>query len=436
MQSLIARLKEEYVPGSVIAVAGPNFSGRTDALDEAARVRSVFAPSTKTQQVPMAYVGPEVYHSLSGLALTVRDELRLHAQADIENTPLISMAENLGLIRLYHRSPFTLSGGEQACLAIVAGLALNPAVLAIDCAAEQIDPELKRCLLNWLQADMFSQTVKLLADNRLSECGRLGRVVHTDTSSHACPPSRPLPLRKVTARDVFNDTHSVPCQLTLRGLRLTYPGGTTVLQSANVILEPGKIYFLRGRVGAGKTTLAKILNGVLRPTAGEMHINGKSFQPWKEPGRVVSYHFQNPDLQLFSRSVQHEIETSACAHSTNPAWRFWRRRHMSTDEGRRIETAITAFGLENIRHEHPMDLPFVIRKRVALAATISASTPWIILDEPTLGQDHDTSKALIEIMLTLSRENIGVIVISHSQWLSESLPHRRLLIHDGVLLEH
>jgi energy-coupling factor transport system ATP-binding protein len=91
------------------------------------------------------------------------------------------------------------------------------------------------------------------------------------------------------------------------------------------------------------------------------------------------------------------------------------------------------FGLSRVREEHPLDLPFVVRKRVALAAVLAAATPWVVLDEPTLGQDESSSIAIAKITQTLLDAGTGVIVISHSAWFRNLVHGHPLLLQNGAV---
>jgi energy-coupling factor transport system ATP-binding protein len=150
--------------------------------------------------------------------------------------------------------------------------------------------------------------------------------------------------------------------------------------------KAGGHYLLSGPNGVGKSTLSKILCGLLRPTSGEIRVNTKPVQPWREPGRFVSYAFQDPDLQLFANRVSKQLASA-----------------------KRPEAVARWFGLDQHLSEHPLDLPFVLRKRLAIGAALGREKGLSILDEPTLGQD---SRSVAEGRGYLS--GATTIVISHS----------------------
>ena len=411
--------------GCAVALAGRNFSGRTHLLRcwtgldlwegdvEALGYRG---------DALAAYIGPEVYNSISGLAVTVGQELVLHCANGLGGDRISALAEQLRLPPLFDRNPFTLSGGEQTCLAITSALALQPGALAIDCPTEQLDLDLKMQLLKWMSDGMARTTATVIADNRLAEYENEFRtVMHLEGASKT--PNSSLRLRFDPICPSFYPECAVrrPCTLGVDGVMFRYPKGPVVLREVSARLDPA-LYVLDGRNGVGKSTLAKLLCGVLKPNRGRILAGQTELCPWKRPGDTVAYHYQNPDLQLFSTSVEEEILAGPRA-----------LRSAGEELARRAEDIICAFGLSHVRGEHPLDLPFVIRKRVALAATLAMGRPWIILDEPTLGQDDAASEALASIIEKLLGVGVGIIVITHSVWFRQRLSARLLRLENGII---
>jgi energy-coupling factor transport system ATP-binding protein len=394
--------------GELVLVDGPNFSGRTNFLRTQTGLDSTSRPLVGLGPRDI-YVGPEIYNAVSGLAPTVRVELALHGG---DTREIVELAEEVGLTSLFARNPVTLSGGEQAALVTIAGLALRPRILALDCALEQIEPARKASLCSFLSTRVRSGTLTLVADNRISDCCRFfDRAIK--------PPPIPASARRLDIGPVSDTIDIQPLEtssaLELSGVSFRYRrGDELVLRNVSAVLNPGRVYHLRGANGAGKTTLAKLMCGVLHPTGGTISVGADRVNSWLRPGRIVAYHFQNPDVQLFCTKVRTEIGIGAAdAHCA--------------------AAVIKSFGLDGVLEEHPLDLPFVLRKRVALAATIAMCRPWFIVDEPTLGQDDPTSHAIAHMIMTLAAMGTGVIVISHSEWFAELLHADSIYLKDGTL---
>ena len=166
-----------------------------------------------------------------------------------------------------------------------------------------------------------------------------------------------------------------------------YERSRPVFRGLNLRMHAGRRYLLRGPNGSGKSTLSKILCGLLKPTGGEIRVDGKAVQPWRMPGHFVGYHFQNPDFQLFGRTVAEQFIGLAAQWPPYCA----------------------ALGCEVSPEGHPLDLPFAMRKRVAIAATLARRRPVSILDEPSLCQDN----AFVARLRACLTGTISVVV-SHS----------------------
>jgi energy-coupling factor transport system ATP-binding protein len=359
-------------------IRGPNFSGRTKRLRAWAGL-----PEDHESEVAYdgsAYVGPDASSALSGIASTVEAELELMAADRAAAAAARFVMEDLGFGRCLRQHPFTLSGGEQSILAIIAAVAGRPKRLAIDCALEQLSPETRTRLI----AHLDSVDVEImLADNRLDEWYE-GPVdlMSAPEDSPAILIDTPLPFPQEQ------------CNIELIDVCHSYVKGRPILHNINIRIDAAERYLLKGPNGSGKSTLSRILCGLLKPTSGEIKINGKTVHPWKFPGRNVSYHFQNPDLQIFESSVRKQLgQTEA------------------------TEVILECFGLGQVRNSHPLDLPFVMRKRLAIASALGRNTGFVILDEPTLGQD-DKSAITGHSAILNGRSNL---IISHSKKF-ENLP--------------
>jgi energy-coupling factor transporter ATP-binding protein EcfA2 len=390
----------------ILAIDGPNFSGRSNLLRRFCRVNSD----------GRMYLGPEVYFALSGLTTSVRQELELHAGGSLESCDCIEPAEKLNLTKLFEQHPAVLSGGEQTSLAILCAMILKPRILAADCALEQLDSRKLEISLDLLKGATGPANGTVITDNRLDEWNYSVQTIpiaelSPDPSRHpAVPPLDPSQIDRL-------DPVSAPV-IELQNIAASYGKGSEVLSGVSMTLQPGRVYTLQGPNGSGKSTLAKVLSGVLRPIAGQILVNGVPANLWKTPGRIAGYHLQNPDVGLFEASVWAELGFKTGSDSASAV------------------AVRDAFGLQNFTASNPLALPFPVRKRVSLAATIARFPPWIILDEPTLGADAATIVAIAQIIQSLSRKQHGVIVISHSKKLLEMLRGNELIIDGGTVSQH
>jgi energy-coupling factor transport system ATP-binding protein len=397
---------QELEAGRFLTLHGPNFSGRSYVLRRITGLEPDDGAGNDTLHGhPRAYIGPELYNAISGLAPTVEEELRLHLQGSPHADACRRMVEEFGLSALGSRNPVTLSGGEQAMLTLVCAIGLAPAGLALDGALEQVSPDRRVRIIEAFLQNAFPGLGVGFCDNRLAEYPFDLQPVTIPEELSTPPDQRVLPVQAVDGDRNLPLTPEGTGTLTLDALDFRYPAGPHVIRNLSLALEPGRLYTLVGKNGVGKSTLARLLCGVLKPDSGRILFNGTPCHPWRHPGKIIGYHFQNPDMQLFSLRVDEEIAAGPGAQG------------MPEERTRvRVSALLEAFGLSRIRDIHPLEAPFVLRKRIALAATLAMSAPWIILDEPTLGQDDATVMAMKRIIDRLLENGYGVVVISHSEW--------------------
>ena len=189
-------------------------------------------------------------------------------------------------------------------------------------------------------------------------------------------------------------------------LDFEYPDGTQALKDINLEIFKGEMIALIGQNGSGKTTLSKCLNGLYKPTRGDIFVDGLNSKKSSIVQMVkrVGYVFQNPDHQLFNSNCWDEIAYGP------------RNIELSEDEVKeRVEEAIRVVGLPEIYHsEHPFFLSKGLRQRVAIASILALRPQVIIVDEPTTGQDTKQSLEIMDFLKDLN-ETHGhtIIIITH-----------------------
>ncbi len=410
MRSSGSSLVQAAGKARLLAIRGHNFSGRTALLQK-------FCENPNDQRI---YLGPEVYNCLSGLSTTVRQEIELHTAVALEASAVRRAVEVLDMRNLLNQHPGTLSGGEQASVAVVSGMAVRPQGMAVDCTLEQLDADRRGRVLSLLQGDDGPVQFSVVADNLLDEWGI--PVVEIDVSEVRFTDPPPPPIPPIDLHPLVHVEPVTGQEIRISGLSAGYRSRPEVLRELTVVLQPGIIYVLEGLNGSGKTTWAKVLCGALRPSAGQIWIGGQIAYPWRAPRIIVGYHFQNPDVQLFESTVFAELCVGANASSGD-----------EKTVSRRVECLIDAFGLRRHLDVNPLALPFPVRKRVAIAATLACGTPWVFLDEPTLGADTATTVALAEVVRILAETGHGVIVVSHSQTFKRLVNGVALRLHGGQI---
>ena len=211
----------------------------------------------------------------------------------------------------------------------------------------------------------------------------------------------------------------------VRGVHFTYPSGTQALKGVGLKIEDGEFVAIMGENGAGKTTLIKHLNGIFKPSNGEVLIDGVDTKDSTiaEVSRKVGLVFQNPDHQLFSETVEEEVSFALKNFDYN-----------QEVIDKRVTWALNLLNLENHRNESPFILSGGERKRVALAAILAWNPKVIVLDEPTIGQDYEQKERLRQLIIQLNSQGRTVIMVTHDVEFVADCEPRVILMSKGKVI--
>jgi energy-coupling factor transport system ATP-binding protein len=211
----------------------------------------------------------------------------------------------------------------------------------------------------------------------------------------------------------------------VKDLHYIYSTGLEALKGIDLTVDDGEFLAIMGQNGAGKTTLVKHFNGLLKPTTGEVLVDGVSTRDVSvaKLARNVGFVFQNPDHQLFSETVEDEIAFAL--------------KNFGFEEEvikRQVDWALNLLDVAEYRKTSPFMLSGGERKRVALASILAWDPQAIILDEPTIGQDHQQKEKLQQFILQLNAQKKTVVVVTHDvEFVAECNP-RVILMRQGKIL--
>jgi len=204
-----------------------------------------------------------------------------------------------------------------------------------------------------------------------------------------------------------------------------YPGDILALQEANLKINAGEIVGVIGQNGSGKTTLVKHFNGLLKPTRGKVWVKGKDTAGMRiqQMAKDVGYVFQNPNHQLFARTVEAELEFGP--------------RNLGVPEEEvieRREKAIEFFKLQELRLLHPYRIGFPLRKLVGMASIYTMRPAVFVLDEPTTGQDNITTRTVYRLIRQLRDEGATVVCVAHDMILLAEVVERMVVLRDSRII--
>lgn len=188
------------------------------------------------------------------------------------------------------------------------------------------------------------------------------------------------------------------------------PSETVALDDVSFSVEDGEFIGIIGHTGSGKSTLLQQLNGLLRPTAGCIRIDGECIT---EPGvkmvdirKKVGLVFQYPEYQLFEETVAKDV-------AYGPG-----NLGLSADEiDRRVRDAIGIVGLDydEVAEKSPFELSGGQKRRVAIAGVVAMKPSVLILDEPTAGLDPAAHDEILRMIERINEdEKVALIFVSHN----------------------
>ena len=211
-----------------------------------------------------------------------------------------------------------------------------------------------------------------------------------------------------------------------------YSAGTpferAALADVDFAAYPGEYLGIIGHTGSGKSTLIQHLNGLLKPTSGQVLFQGTDIWTDLKTTRRTRFQvglvFQYPEYQLFEETVYKDI-------SFGP-------RNMGLDEGeidRRVRQAAQFVGLKDeVLEKSPFELSGGQKRRVAIAGVIAMEPKVLILDEPTAGLDPvGTESILSNIRAYHKAQNATIIMVSHSMEEMARTVDRLVVVNDGKI---
>ncbi len=216
------------------------------------------------------------------------------------------------------------------------------------------------------------------------------------------------------------------CVLSVKDLYFSYTEGNPVLQHIHFDIKKGEMVSIVGKNGAGKSTLAGIICGFLKPTRGQILLNGNDISGLsiRERGEKIGLVMQSPGQMISKPMIYEEVALGLAV------------RGVPEDEVReRVYRTLKICGLYPFRNWPISALSYGQKKRVTIASILVMDPEILILDEPTAGQDYRHYTDIMEFLKEINETyGITILMITHDMHLMLEYTDRAVVIADGHLL--
>lgn len=365
-----------------------------------------------------------------------------------------------------------LSGGQKQKVALASVLAMQPEILLLDEPTSQLDPIAGEEILTMVRRlNEENGTTVILVEQKLERCFHFadrilvmeeGKIVKDSRDigeivkwavkkeNQYIPPLsklfakagyRDIPLTIKSGRNIIGKENlmkeeskvvkTIPEKsnnieksiLKMKNIWFNYDSEHEVLRNINLDIKKGSFSVIMGENGGGKTTLLKILNGLLRPTKGKVEVMGRNIKKLKieEISKNVGYLSQNPKDYLFLPTVKEEMEFTI--------------KNLHLEKEAYIDDLLDKLEILEYKQSNPRDLSTGERQRVALATVLASNPKILLLDEPTRGLDYDIKEKLGKILKKFQEEGMTIIMVTHDIEFAAEYAEDVILLYEGDIIE-
>ena len=337
------------------------------------------------------------------------------------------------LERLRGRNVYALSSGERQLISILSAWAMDTDIFLLDEPTANLDFAATQQLKEILLALKKQGKTLLFSEHRLYYLANIadeywamanGEIIGKYTAEEArvfSPKQRQaLCLRTLDLADIAVPEkeplpEAAPEALSVSALCYTYGKQTSAVLSGTALsVREHEIVGLAGANGCGKTTLGKLIAGLYRPSGGQIVLFGRAQKP-KQLQKQVLFILQEAEFQFFTSSVLHELQYG---HTVTPEFEA------------QAEALLKRMDMWDCRDRHPFSLSGGQMQRLTLMLAYLSDKPFVVLDEPTAGQDAESLTRCAALIRDMRKEKT-VLIITHDLELIAAACDRCLGLSDG-----
>ncbi|MFC4023558.1 ABC transporter ATP-binding protein [Oceanobacillus longus] len=427
-----------------------------------------------SKQVGVVFQDPETQFCM----LTVEDEVAF----GLENIGVsyeemeAKIDQSLALVQMLDFKESTiasLSGGQKQKLALACILALEPSLLILDEPTANLDPIATKDLIQTIKklkvkipfgliiiehkldgwTDLAERCLLLNRDGETFYDGSLRNAIKDNRQQlieqgiwlpnvaqylmKNKPELKDLPLTV----EEFSEHPSRWGHIELEAAKLDFPGSNTpiletraifwsankqdIVKDVSLPFYEGEFVAIVGANGSGKTSLSRILAGIQKPTSGSILVKGNALNEWKESllRQEIGYVFQNPEHQFITNTVYDEVAFSLKIKN-EPAETIKEKVHL----------ILKTCGLLELKNEHPFSISQGQKRRLSVATMIVDDQSFLLLDEPTFGQDAHSNAELMHLLQQRHQLGSTIVMITHDMEIVDQYATRVIVMNDGSVV--
>lgn len=459
--TLLRLLKQEIAPhgvkeGSIYYKGAPLESMDMDLLTK--EIGMVF--QDPENQITMDHVMEELVFGMENLGLPTNYMRKKVAE----------LVHFFGLNHLLEKKTSELSGGQKQLINLVAILLLEPSILLLDEPTSQLDPIASKEFIHMLQRlnREFGITI-IIVEHRLEELFDIAdRVIMLEDGNLRLDTTPREFIKEVGSHPVFRQylpnpallyldltpntiVRNVPLNvnearqwlstqqveifsekvetvdppkdkkdiLQLKEIDYSYSKYTVpVLRNLSLSIHQGEWLSIVGANGTGKSTLLKVMSGLLKPQHGSVRLNGKRVK--KIEPELIHYLPQNPKLFFLQDTLRKEFDLLA-------------ERHKIEDAEKRIAVLLEEFNLTHLQERHPYDLSGGELQKAALLGALLTQPSVLLIDEPTKGLDPESKKVYGNLIASFVERGVTVVMVTHDIEFAATYSSRCSMLFQGSI---
>lgn len=414
--------------GSIVCVTGLSGCGKTTLLNCIAGIIPDIIPgevsgTIRTDPVGVVFQDPENRM----VTTTVEDELAFSLENSCMEPERIrkrvdGLLAYFGFEKLRTRNPMSLSGGQKQLLLVAQAVADGPEVIVLDEPLSHLDADGHSMVLEVLGRLRERGAAILVAEHDFYSCVNADRIVYLKEGRVAREGGYEEMCRFLESEYRVEDWTADPAegqqcpgQRQGRCISVKNISFRDVLKDFSADFPAGAVTAVTGRNGCGKTTLMKLIAGILKPDRGQVLADGHDLchDSIAQTARRIGFVMQDPYSQVMGMSVEQEV-TMAMEYRGFPRDEILRR----------AEYYMKYFDIYDKKDQYPGHLSMGEKQRMELAAVLALGADYLLLDEPTASLDLMRRQQLGFMLRSLAAQGRGIVVVSHDVRFCEQFADR------------